>query len=121
MSDRVFKIAAWTYIAALAAASLFHDAWRGALGSPYEIGHLVAFGVAGLTMRLAYPLAPGFACLAMIASVCGFNLIGSLMTGYSQPPLDIIAGMAGALWGVALGATVRSGHARLTRHPRHPV
>jgi hypothetical protein len=115
MSDRVLKIGAWFYVAVLAAVLLFHGQWQGVIANPYDIDQLVAFGLAGLLMRLAYPLAPSFVCLAMIASVCGLSIAHGLAMGSGLSPLDTIVGMAGALWGVALGAIVLSGRAWLAR------
>ena len=102
-ADRLLKIAAWLYIAALAALTIAHVNWQAEVMNPYDVDRLLVFGIAGLLMRVAYPQAPSFVCLMMIASVCGLNFVHYAATGRSGPPLDAIFGMAGALWGVALG------------------
>jgi hypothetical protein len=103
-SDRLLKIAAWLYIAALAALTFARVYWRSEIMNPYDVDRLLVFGLAGLLMWVAYPQAPSFVCLVMIASVCGLNFVHYAATGRTGPPLDAILGMAGALWGVALGA-----------------
>lgn len=128
-TDRVLKIGVWFYIAALAAVSVFDTEWQSAIANPYDVDQLVAFGLAGLLMRVAYPSAPAFVCLAMIASVCALSVAQSLATGYGPSPFDTTVGMAGALWGIALGAAIPSAWGWLARpnpafkrpHPRHTI
>lgn len=112
------KIAAWLYIAILVAMVFARIDWQTEISNPYDVDRLLVFVVAGLLMRLAYPQAPSFACIVMIASVCGLNLAHYAATGVTGSPLHAIVSMAGALWGVVLGALF--GMLRLSLSKRSP-
>ena len=102
--DRLLKIIAWVYVAALFMLTLAHIDWQGLIGDPFNIYRIVALCSAGLLARLAYPTSPSFAFLMIIGTVSALGLAHTLTVGNDGRPLDIIIGMASGMWGVALGA-----------------
>jgi hypothetical protein len=106
ISERVLKIAAWGYVAALLALTLAHLNLLAEIGNPFNLYRVLALCIAGMLARIAYPLAPSGACLMMIGGVFGLGVAHLIANGSFGSPLDIIADMAGGLWGVVLGALI---------------
>lgn len=106
ISDRFLKIIAWTYIAALIAATFAHLNWQAALGNPFDVFRAGALSVAGMLARLAYPQSPSFTCLLMIGSVLALCFSHFLADGNYGSTLDIVVGMTSGLWGIMLGSAL---------------
>jgi len=106
MSDRLLKIIAWAYIAALVAVTLAHLNWQVAFGNPFDIFRAGALCIAGMLARLAYPQSPSFTCLLMIGSVLVLCLSHFLANGNYGSTLDIVVGMISGLWGIMLGSVL---------------
>jgi hypothetical protein len=104
--DRVVKIAAWLYIAALIAVAFAHLNIQAEIGNPFNVYRVLALGLAGMLARIAYPAAPSGAFLMVIGGVGGLGLAHFVENGNFGYPMDIIADMAAGLWGVALGAVM---------------
>ena len=106
ISERLLKIIAWTYIAALVLVTFAHLNWQAALGNPFDIFRAGALCIAGMLARLAYPQSPSFTCLLMIGSVLALYLSHFLATGTYGSTLDIVVGMTSGLWGIMLGSVL---------------
>jgi len=104
ISNRFLKIIAWSYIAALVAVTFAHLNWQAEFGNPFNMYRAGALCVAGMLARIAYPQSPSFTCLLMIGSVSVLCFSHFLANGSYGSPMDIIVDMAGALWGLAIGA-----------------
>jgi len=106
MSERVLKIAAWSYVIALVAITFAHLNIQAQIGNPFNMYRVIALGAAGMLVRVAYPHAPSGACLMMIGGVFGLGVAHFIAYGTYGSPIDIIADMSAGLWGIVLGALI---------------
>jgi hypothetical protein len=111
---RLFQLAGWACIAAIAALSLVAPSLRPVTVLPHDLEHAAIFAITGFTLGLGYPNRAQLQMPAMIAFAAVIELAQIYAPGRHARVIDFVVDAFAACVGVAVAAILMRLRARVS-------
>ena len=110
---RLFQLAGWAFVIAIAALSLVAPSLRPVTALPHDLEHAAIFAITGFALGLGYPSRIQLQMTAMIAFAAVIELAQLYAPGRHARVIDFVVDALAACLGVACAAILLRLRARL--------